>query len=254
MLPRNAISQTAVTRFRSGDTRTVTREGGPKCHIERINRVYSEVSVRAFAKDADNSYGNDWDSHEAVLIHKGKMAMYERAAQFHKLLVTWVLVADGKRAQIYDCRKTMQKIPLVGTNKHHYYDEKSDHKLVPVQNGVTESESIDDYQTGHDRRGTASSSNSPTHNTYEPRGDIDEELKRRFAKSITTKLQQACVNNSFDRLILVAPAKMINELRGQLSDEVQDRVVGVLPKDLTHYRNQVVMSHLHEMLAGIPVE
>ena len=55
---------------------------------------------------------------------------------------------------------------------------------MPVPNGAMEAESINDYQLGHDRRGTASSSNSPTHNTYEPHGDIKEELKRRFTKTL----------------------------------------------------------------------
>ena len=50
--------------------------------------------------------------------------MYERATQHQQPLITWVLVADGKQANIYECRKATQKIPLAGANKHHYYDEK----------------------------------------------------------------------------------------------------------------------------------
>ena len=213
---------------RVGNVRAMTVEGKVR-HTERTSRASPAISARNLARNIESFYGNDRSS----LIHEGKIAMYEHAARLQQLLVTWVLIADGKRAQIYECRKTVQKIPLGGVNIHHYYDEKSGHGLVPVPNGVMESESIDDYQTGHDRRGTASSSNSSTHNTYEPHGDIAEELKQRFTRTIAGKLQNACADNLFDRLVLVAPARMISELRGRLSPAVQDRIVATVSKDLT---------------------
>ena len=175
--------------------------------------------------------------------------MQEHTAQHQQPLVMWVVVADGKQAQIYECYKTMHKVPLEGVNKHHYYDEKSGHELAPVLNGVLEAESIDGYQIGHDRRGTASSSNSPTHNTYEPHGDIKEELKRRFMEAIAARLEHAFAEKAFDHLVLVAPAKMIGELRDQLAVNVQSRIVAVLPKDLTHYKGQELLPHIQDTLA-----
>jgi len=173
--------------------------------------------------------------------------MYEHI-QSHKSPVTWVLVADGKQANIYDCRKAMQKIPLGGANKHHAFDEKPIHELVPVPNGALEAESINDYQVGHDRRGTTSSSVSSVHNSYEPHGDIKEELKRRFTEALAKKLGKAHEEKLFDHIILVAPAKMIGELREQLAPDLQRCVAAVLPKDLTHYLGHELLPHLQDTL------
>jgi protein required for attachment to host cells len=229
--------------------RAVILEGQVKLLVGQPERPCREISIWKPAQDIQNFREHNYNFNESASIHKGKTAMYERAARLPQLLITWALLADGKQARIYECRKIMQKVPLGGANIHHYYDEQSGHELVLVPNGAMEAESIDDYQIGHDRRGTSSSSNSSTHNTYEPHGDIQKELKRRFIKAISDKLQQACANNSFDRLILVAPAKMVGELRKQLSSDVQNRIVGVLPKDLTHDQGQVAMTHLRDIFA-----
>lgn len=197
------------------------------------------------AKGITHFYGNDRSS----LICEGKIAMYERAAQLQQFLITWVLVADSRQAQIYEYHKSTQEIPLAGANKHHYTSERSDHELAPVPNGALEAESIDDYQIGRDQRGTASSDNSPVHNAYAPHGDITEELKRRFAKAIAGKLHRACMENFFDRLVLVAPAKMIGELVEQLTTDVQDSLVAVLSKDLAHYQGHNGMAHIRDALA-----
>jgi protein required for attachment to host cells len=162
--------------------------------------------------------------------------------------ITWVLVADGKQAQIYECLKTIRNIPLGGVNIHHYFNEKSGIELAPVPDGTLTAETIDSYQIGHDRRGTSSSSVSSVHNTYEPHGNIEEELKRHFVKAIAAKLDRACAEKSFDRLVLVAPARMVGEIREQLTAEAQKRIAAVLPKDLTHYRGQALIEHLHDTL------
>jgi len=233
LYPSNAIAQTSRLGFRND----VVRRVGNK----------RPITLEGVAVNAKHIFGT------TKSINERKIAMYERAAELPQLLVTWVLVADGRQAQIYECHKTTQKIPLGGANKHHYYNEKSGHELVPMADGFLEAESVDDYQTGHDRRGTASSSNSPTHNTYEPHGDINKELKRRFTKIIADKLQQACIESSFDHLVIVAPTRMLGELREQLSADVQNRIVGVLPKDLTHYQDHTIMAHLHDMFAEVHI-
>ena len=174
--------------------------------------------------------------------------MNEHIAHHAKPSITWVLIADGKEAQIYVCNKNIKKLPLGGANIHHYYDEQSGHELLTVPEGQLNAESINDYQIGHDQRGTSSSSNSPTHNTYEPQGDIKVELKRRFAQSIAEKLQKAFQEKLFQNLILVAPPKMIGELREYLDDNLQTHVIASLAKELTHYHGQVLVGHLRDTL------
>lgn len=152
------------------------------------------------------------------------MAAYERAAQIQQLLVTWVLVADDSHAQIYECRKTMKNIPWGEANKHSCADEKSGYELMTVPNGVMEAETVDGYRTEYSRRGAGLSSNRLSLNAHEPCEDIKEELRRRFIGAIAGNLQQAGAKNSFDRLVLMAPARMISELWGQSGNGVRDRI------------------------------
>ena len=165
----------------------------------------------------------------------------------HQPAITWVVIADGQQADVFSCLKSTHKVPLAGANKHHYYDEKAGHELVPVPEGSIKAEPLSDYQIGHNRRGTSSSSNSPTHNTYEP-GDINEELNRRFLQKISNLLQVARQAKLYDKLIIVAPGRMIRALKSQLSAELRKIIVGSLSKDLTPYHGQVLMSHLRETL------
>jgi protein required for attachment to host cells len=169
-------------------------------------------------------------------------------------LITWVLIADGQQAKIYDCLKAIRRMPLAGANKHHYYDEKSGHELVPVLGGVLNAESINDYQIGHDLRGRSSSSNSPTHNTYEPHGNIDAELDRRFIENIASKLHHASEEKFFDQLVLVAPAKVLGELEKFLPADVKGLVVAKLAKDLMPYQGNILMEHLHDTLGEAHIE
>jgi protein required for attachment to host cells len=174
--------------------------------------------------------------------------MFERIVQ-PEGSVTWVLIADGREAHLHILHKTMQKIPLAGTNKHHYYNEKSGYELIPLQGGILKAESIDDYQIGHDRRGTSSRNNSSAHNTYEPEGDITEELKRRFAKAIATRLHQAYMGKYFSHLVLVAPANIMGAIREHLTDDVQRHVVGTLIKELIPFHGAELMAHLQATLS-----
>ena len=174
--------------------------------------------------------------------------MQENLGLNQRVPTTWVLVADDKQAEIFSYSKSVHALPKGGANRHHYYDERSGHELTPVANGILMAESIDDYQLGHNRRGSSSSSNSPTHNTYEPHGDINTELKRRFAKAIIGKLRQSCTEKLFDRLVFVAPGKMIGELKEQMSSDMQNRIAVCLPKDLTHFHGQELVEHLSGIL------
>jgi len=215
--------------------------------IEPVDRAYREISVWKPAEAISDLRKNDQNSYEADLIYSDKIAMYEHAAQLRQFLITWILVANGGRAQIYERRKITKMIPLKGIDKHHGYNEKTGHEFVPVTNGAIEAESTDNNQVEYSRRGAASRE-SATHESY---GDIKEEFRQRFIRTIIGKLRQACTKNSFDRLILVAPAKMIGELRRQLDVDMQNRGIGSLPKNFAYDQDQAVMPRLNRMLAEV---
>lgn len=219
-------------------------------HIEKMARDCPEILDWKPAK-----YKNGLEKYYPLSqINKEKVAMYTRAAGLEHLLITWILVADAKQSQLYEYHKIIEEVPLSGGNKHHYVEEKSSHELLPLSNGLIVAEPANDYQLDHNRRGRSSSSNSPTHNTYEPHGKIETELKRRYIELIANTLQKACLKNNFDRLVLVAPGRLVGEIKEQLTHDVLDRLVCTLAKDLAHYHGNPLLDHLHDALSEANIE
>src|SRR3546814_20166777 len=62
--------------------------------------------------------------------------------------------------------------------------------------------------------------------------DPHREEKRRLADLLAEHLNAAALEQSYDRLILVAPAKTLGDLRQALSKEAAARIDGELTKDL----------------------
>jgi protein required for attachment to host cells len=142
--------------------------------------------------------------------------MSQHATQVQRTPILWVLVADSKQAHVYKYHKTSRLAPLGGGNKHHYYDEKTGHELALI-----------------DGDSTAGASFNP---------------KLHDVKNLAAQLGQAHTHKAYDRLVLVAPAKMIGELREHVTAEVHATIAAELHKDLTHYHGQELLAHLQETL------
>ena len=59
--------------------------------------------------------------------------------------------------------------------------------------------------------------------------------KDRFADEMADLLYTYAHKSAFDRIVLVAPARVLGEMRDKLHKEVSARVVAELPKDLTNH-------------------
>ncbi len=68
----------------------------------------------------------------------------------------------------------------------------------------------------------------------EPSIDIKQETRRRFMHDVAAKLSHAYLNKTFERLILVAPAKVMGELHEALPENLQETVIAEVRKQLTH--------------------
>src|SRR3546814_20776992 len=75
-------------------------------------------------------------------------------------------------------------------------------------------------------------------------GDPHREGKRRLADLLAEHLNAAALEQSYDRLILVAPAKTLGDLRQALSKEAAARIDGELTKDLTKVADHDLPGHL----------
>lgn len=68
--------------------------------------------------------------------------------------------------------------------------------------------------------------------------DYHQMGKDRFAAETADLLKRWALRNAFESLIVVAPPKTLGELRKHYHKEVEKRVVGEVPKDLTGHTVQ----------------
>ena len=65
--------------------------------------------------------------------------------------------------------------------------------------------------------------------------DWHELEKERFAKALSEILYKQAHTGRYDRIVLVAPPAVLGDLRDNLHKEVQDKVIGEIPKTLTNH-------------------
>lgn len=143
---------------------------------------------------------------------------------------SWIVVADGAHARIFQNDgpgKGLVPLP----------DEEAHHSHKP-------SREIDADRPGrsHDRFG-------PGRHAMEPPSDAHRSEKRRFADELAARLNTKGQAASYDRLILVAPAKTLGDLRAALNKGALAKVQGELPKDLTHVAERDLAKHLGAVIA-----
>lgn len=68
----------------------------------------------------------------------------------------------------------------------------------------------------------------------EPSHDVVEKRRTGFAEEVAAAVNAEVARDGFERLAIVAPARMLNAIRAQLSDQAACRLVHTLDKDLTH--------------------
>lgn len=72
--------------------------------------------------------------------------------------------------------------------------------------------------------------------------------KERFADELSEILYRYAHKGKFGRIVLVAPSRVLGELRQKLHKEVTSRVVAELPKDLTNHPLDKVEKMLKDAL------
>ena len=89
-------------------------------------------------------------------------------------------------------------------------------------------------EQGTDRPGRSSSSVGEARSAMEE-VDWHHIAKERFAGEIAEALYRHAHGNHFDKLVVIAPAKVLGNLRQAFHAEVADRIVGEIPKELTSH-------------------
>jgi protein required for attachment to host cells len=149
-----------------------------------------------------------------------------------KPTVTWVLVADGKRAQLYS-------------------NAGPDHGLERVPNGSYEA-ALPPTHAGaaiSERPGRVHESASTTRHGIEPRVDPRRALKSAFAAGLAETLDAGLARGACQRLVLVAPPRALGELREHLSPRGRAAVAGEIVKDLTQLALPELAKQVGKVLA-----
>lgn len=146
-----------------------------------------------------------------------------------KPIRTWVLVADGKRARILE---------NLGPGKG----------LKSVE-GLEFSNALPSGDEGANERGRTFESATPARSSLEPPTDPERLSKRRFAADLGRAVRTKLEDGAYDRLVLVAPAQMLGELRAEIDEHVRKVVTGDLSADLTHMKDDEVARHLGAVFA-----
>lgn len=162
--------------------------------------------------------------------------------------VIWILVADSKQAQVYVRQKVEKYVPVNGNALRDPFSEVIACEPVPVDGMRWRAESADQYEAGRNAVGMVfESSAGAGRHMNQPHIDIKEETRNHFARTIAEQLERAREARSFDRLVLIAPAKMLGEIKKQLSKQLSKMVVAEMPKDLTHYNGMTLTEYLEHI-------
>ncbi len=151
-------------------------------------------------------------------------------------LKTWFVVADGARALILKQDGANGRLERVDELEEALARRRA-RKLVSDKPGRA-LESV-----GFQRYGAAPARMMMRH-ALAPRTDPHRLEKERFIDGLARRIDAACANDEFDRLVVAAPAKALGDLRRALGEGARERLVKELPKDLTKVPAAELAGHL----------
>ncbi len=128
---------------------------------------------------------------------------------------TLVLIGDGQKALFLRNKGTPQQLNL------------QVEQILEQNNPATR-------EQGTDRPGRASGSVGAARSAME-QADWHYIAEERFAGAIADALYRLAQGNGFDKLVVVAPAKVLGNLRQAFHAEVKERIIGEIPKELTSH-------------------
>lgn len=145
-----------------------------------------------------------------------------------KATVTWVLVADGAQAQVFEHG---------GPGKG----------LIAVEGLHFEQEPLRAQDINTDRPGRHFGGGAGARSGLE-QSDPVAIREQRFVQSVAEQLEAMRRHGRFDRLIIAAAPTALGDLRPALSDEVRKTVIAELPKDLTNVPTPQLARHFEQLL------
>jgi len=86
--------------------------------------------------------------------------------------------------------------------------------------------------------------------SVEERNAAVRQRKERFAEDLAARINDAAAREAYERLVLVAPARMLSAIEQRLSPAARSRLVGRLAKDLTKTPDHELKAWLQSLELG----
>lgn len=147
-----------------------------------------------------------------------------------KPIVTWVLVADGDRAKIFE-----NNGPGKGLNSVDGLDLEQPH--LKARDVMADKQGRSFSSVGHGR------------SAMEYPSDPVDVREARFVKSLAALLDKKLHEGAYNRLIIAAAPSALGEIRPCLTTAVSKTIMAELPKDLTNTPSGQLGDHFKDILA-----
>ena len=138
--------------------------------------------------------------------------------------VTWVLLADGRRARV-----------LVEAKRGGAVAEQAAWEI-----------SEDELYDPRDRPPRSYDSAGVGRHAMDGGVDLHEEEEKKFLKRVAGELSDACQAHAFDHLVIAAPPRALGLLRSALPDAVRRKIQTETAKDLLSETGEAVRARLKE--------
>lgn len=138
----------------------------------------------------------------------------------------WIVVADGEHARF------VTPAPKRAFHTQRVLDSPTAHKKTS--------------DLGTDKPPRTMESATGLRHAIAPKHDLHELEKRKFAHQVAREINRASASGAFDQLVLVAPARTLNDIRDELDATAVAKLLGTLRKDLVKVPDHELAPHLDE--------
>jgi protein required for attachment to host cells len=147
-----------------------------------------------------------------------------------KPIITWVLIADGAQARVYE-------------------NSGSGKGLVPVDGLDFSIPALQAREIMADRPGRAYASAGYGRSAYAQQTDPVEYREEEFVKSVAAVLDQKKAEGAYDRLVIAAAPTALGYIRPALTPAVRKSLMAELHKDLTNVPPNTLGKHFESVFA-----
>jgi protein required for attachment to host cells len=143
-------------------------------------------------------------------------------------LTTWYVIADGTHARVVARR---------------------DGRFETVTALDSAAAHLRTSELGSDKPGRVFERSGTAQHAVEPRSDPHQRSKADFAHLLAGQVTEAARRHEFDHLVLVAPPKILHDIKEHLDGTIAAKLVAEPAKDLT----KLPGDELHNRLSGIKI-